>query len=101
MTFMQTACLARQWLWLLWFSWLLEIRRSALLKEKYGPKAENYIKLAEQIFEKWDTRGVWRETDNGGMVTVELPFGIDQKTGNWTGEYERGCAGSGLFAPRQ
>jgi hypothetical protein len=66
----------------------LEIRRTALLKEKYGPKAENYIKLAEQIFEKWDTRGVWRETDNGGMVTVELPFGIEQKTGNWTGEYK-------------
>jgi hypothetical protein len=69
-----------------------EIRRNPLLKEKNGSKAENYIKFAEQIFEKWDTRGVWRETDNGGMVTVELPFGIDQKTGNWTGGYKRGNA---------
>jgi hypothetical protein len=67
----------------------LEIQRTPLLKEKYGSKAEDYIKLAEQVFEKWDTRGAWRETDNGGMVTVELPFGIDQKTANWTGEYER------------
>jgi hypothetical protein len=66
-----------------------EIRRTPFLKEKYGSKAEGYIKFAEQIFEKWDTRGVWRETDKGGMITVELPFGIDRKTGNWTGEYER------------
>ena len=66
-----------------------EIRRTPLLKEKYGSKAENYIKLAEQVFEKWETRGAWRETYNGGMVTVELPFGIDQKTGNWMGEYGR------------
>jgi hypothetical protein len=65
-----------------------EIQRTPLLKEKYGSRAEDYIKLAEQIFEKWDRRGAWRETpENGGMVTVELPFGIDQKTGKWTGEY--------------
>jgi hypothetical protein len=66
-----------------------EIRRTPLLEEKYGSKAEDYIKLAEQIFEKWDTRGAWRETDSGGMVTVELPLGIDQKAEKWTGEYER------------
>jgi hypothetical protein len=65
-----------------------EIRRTTLLSKKYGSWAEESIKLAEQIFEKWDRRGAWRETDNG-MVTVELPFGIDQKTGNWTGEYGR------------
>ena len=65
-----------------------EIQRTPLLKEKYGSRAEDYIKFAEQIFAKWDTRGAWREADNGGMVSVELPFGIDQKTGNWTGEYE-------------
>jgi hypothetical protein len=65
-----------------------EIQRAPLLKEKYSSRAADYIKLAEQIFAKWDTRGAWREADNGGMVSVELPFGIDQKTGNWTGEYE-------------
>ena len=64
-----------------------EIRRSLLLKERFGSKAEDYIRLAEQIFDKWDARGVWRETDNGGGVSVELPFGIDQTAGNWTGEY--------------
>ena len=52
----------------------VEMRRDPLLKEKYSSKAEEYLKSAEQIFEKWDSRGVWRETDNGGMVTVELPF---------------------------
>jgi hypothetical protein len=47
------------------------------LKEKYGSKAEHYIKFAEQIFEKWDTRGVWK----------------------WTGEYEsRNAPGVG-FSP--
>jgi hypothetical protein len=77
-----------------------EIQRTPLLKEKYGSKAEDYIKLAEQIFEKWDKRGAWRETDNGGMVTVELPFGIDQKAGNWTGEYgRRNAPGVGISYP--
>lgn len=66
-----------------------EIRRTPSLKEKYNYKAENYVAFAEQIFEKWDTRGAWRETENGGTVTVELPFGIDEGTGNWTGGYER------------
>ena len=77
-----------------------EIQRTPLLKERYGSKADDYIKLAEQSFEKWDTRGAWRETDSGGMVTVELPFGISQKTGNWTGEYERRNApGVGISHP--
>ena len=66
-----------------------EIRRTPSLKDKFGSKAESYIQIAEQAFEKWDTRGVWRAVDDGGMITVELPFGIDQKTANWTGEYER------------
>jgi hypothetical protein len=65
-----------------------EMERAPLLKEKYGSRAEDYIKLAEQIFAKWDKRGAWREAYSGGVVSVELPFGIDQKTGNWTGEYE-------------
>jgi hypothetical protein len=51
-----------------------EIRKTAALKDKYGGKFEDYITLSERIFEKWDTRGAWRETDRGGMVTVELPF---------------------------
>jgi hypothetical protein len=66
-----------------------EIRKSPLLKERYGPQAENYIKVAEQIFEKWESRGAWRKTDAGGAITVVLPFGIDRTTGNWTAGYAR------------
>lgn len=57
------------------------------LKEKYGKKAEEYIKLAETIFEKWDKRGCWRETKNGGVWVVP-PFGIDETTGKFTEGYE-------------
>jgi hypothetical protein len=64
-----------------------EIRKTSSLKEKYGSKAEDYIKFAEQIFKKWDSRRAWRETDAGGAITVELPVGIDQATGSWTAEY--------------
>jgi hypothetical protein len=75
----------------------IEIQKTPLLKEKYGAKAEGYIRLSEQIFEKWDTRGGWRETSGGGMITVELPFGIDQKTGSWTAEYDsRNALGKGF-----
>jgi hypothetical protein len=66
-----------------------EIKSTPVLRQKFGARAAAYIQLAEQIFEKWDMRGAWRDTDNGGMVSVELPFGIDQKAGKWTGEYER------------
>ena len=58
------------------------------LEEKFGAKARTYITLAEQVFEKWDKRGAWRDTEGGGMVTVELPFGIDRNTGMWTDGYQ-------------
>jgi hypothetical protein len=64
-----------------------EILKTPALKKKYGAKAEEYLKLAEQIFEKWDSRGAWRETKTGGIWVVP-PFGIDQKTGQWTDGYE-------------
>ncbi|HOK57202.1 MAG TPA: hypothetical protein PKV21_06390 [bacterium] len=64
------------------------ILETPLLKEKYGKKAEEYIKLAEKIFEKWDKRGCWRETKAGGVWVVP-PFGIDETTGKWTEGYER------------
>jgi hypothetical protein len=59
------------------------------LAEKYGSKADDYIKVAEQIFKKWDSRGAWRDADTGGAITVVSPFGIDQTTKNWMGEYDR------------
>jgi hypothetical protein len=65
-----------------------EILKTPALKARYGKKAEEYIRLAESIFEKWDSRGCWREVKDGGIWVVP-PFGIDQKTGQWTEGYEQ------------
>jgi hypothetical protein len=65
-----------------------EILQTPSLAEKFGEKARAYVALAEKIFEKWDKRGAWRDTAGGGLVTVELPFGIDKKTGTWTDGYQ-------------
>jgi hypothetical protein len=64
------------------------ILKTPALKEKYGRQAESYLKLAEQIFEKWDKRGCWREVTGGGLWVVPL-FGIDPKTGQWTDGYAK------------
>ena len=60
-----------------------EILKSPTLKKKYGAKAESYLKLAEQLYEKWDKRGGWRETKDGGLISVVGYYGLD-KDGNWT-----------------
>src|SRR5581483_9461098 len=65
------------------------IRETPSLAGQYGSKAEVYLDLAEDIFKKWDSRGAWRETQAGTAITVELPFGINETTGKWTGEYEK------------
>jgi hypothetical protein len=65
-----------------------EILKTPALKDKFGPQAQEYLKLAEQVFEKWDSRGCWREVPDGGLWVVPL-FGIDSKTGNWTEGYAR------------
>jgi hypothetical protein len=64
------------------------IRKTPALRSKYEAKAHAYLSLAEQIFEKWDSRGCWREVEHGGLWIVP-PFGIDPKTGQWTEGYER------------
>ena len=77
-----------------------EILKTPALREKYGAKAESYIKLSEQIYEKWDTRGAWRETKGGGIITVVLPFGLDGDTGKWTSGYAtRNEPGNGFSHP--
>ena len=43
------------------------ILKTPALKANYGRKAEEYIQLSEQIFEKWDQRGAWREVKEGGV----------------------------------
>jgi len=65
-----------------------EILKMPALKKEYGAKAEEYLRLAERTFEKWDSRGAWRETKEGGVWVVPQ-FGLDPKTGNWTDGYER------------
>jgi hypothetical protein len=64
------------------------IRKTPALREKYARKAEQYVALAEQVFEKWDARGCWRPVENGGVWVVP-PFGLDAKTGGWTEDYDR------------
>lgn len=76
------------------------ILKTPSLEEKFSVKARNYIKLSEQVFEKWDKRGAWRNTPDDGMITIELPFGIDRKTWTWTNGYEkRNAPGSGFSHP--
>jgi len=65
-----------------------EILKTPALKKEYGAKAEEYLRLSEKTFEKWDSRGAWRETKEGGLW-VGPPFGIDRQTGKWTDGYER------------
>ena len=55
-----------------------EILKTPALKKEYGAKAEEYIRLSEQMFEKWDSRGAWRETKEGGLWVLP-PFGIDRE----------------------
>lgn len=63
------------------------VRKAPKLKKKYAAKADKYLALAEQTFTKWDNRSCWRETRKGGVWVVP-PFGIDQKTGQWSSGYE-------------
>jgi len=64
------------------------IRKTPVLKEKFGARAEAWQKLGGEVFEKWDSRGCWREVKEGGLWVVPL-FGIDSKTGGWTDGYAR------------
>lgn len=77
-----------------------QILKTPALKAKYGAKAAAYIQLSERIFEKWDQRGAWRDTDGGGNITIVLPYGIDPTTGKWTAGYaKRHAPDSGFSHP--
>ena len=65
-----------------------KILKTPALKAKFGLRAEAWLKLAGEVYEKWVARGCWREVSNGGLWVVPL-FGIDQRTGKWTEGYER------------
>jgi hypothetical protein len=77
-----------------------EIHKTPALKSKYAAKAQSYLKLSEQIYEKWDRRGGWRETQHGGIISLVLPYGIDGKSGKWTAGYAtRNAPGHGFSHP--
>ena len=65
-----------------------QILKTAAIKERFGPQAESYLRLAGQVFEKWDARGCWRQVQGGGLWVVPA-FGMDLQTGKWTDGYER------------
>jgi hypothetical protein len=64
------------------------IRTTPSLTLAYGHKAEDYIRLAEQLFDKWEARGSWRPLKEGGVWVVP-PFGLDPASGGWSAAYER------------
>ncbi|MGA2557365.1 MAG: hypothetical protein ABSG04_13930 [Verrucomicrobiota bacterium] len=66
-----------------------QILKDPALKPKYQAKAESYLKLSEQIFAKWDQRGAWRDTANGGAISIVLPFGMDAASGQWSEGYAK------------
>ena len=76
-----------------------EMIKNPALKEKYGAKGESYLKLAEQLYEKWATRGGWRETKDGGMISVVLPYGLDPTRTKWIGFDTRNDPGHGFSHP--
>ncbi len=77
-----------------------EILGNPSLKGKYGAKAAGYLNLAEQVFEKWDRRGAWRDAPGGGCISVVLPFGIDPKDpSKWIGYERRDAPGNGFSHP--
>jgi hypothetical protein len=65
-----------------------EIRKTPMLKAKFGVQADHWLELAAQVFDKWDQRGCWREARDGGVWVVP-GFGIDRETGKWTSGYAR------------
>ncbi len=76
-----------------------EMIKNPALKEKYGAKGESYLKFAEQLYAKWAERGGWRETKDGGMISVVLPYGLDPTRTKWIGYDTRNDPGHGFSHP--
>lgn len=64
------------------------IRKTPTLHEKHGAKADAYLTLSKKIYEKWDRRGAWRETDGGGTISIVQPYGLDDSATHWTDGYQ-------------
>jgi len=77
-----------------------QILKDPALAPQYGAKAKACLDLSEQMFQKWNQRGAWRQTAEGAGIWVVLPFGMDQASGTWTGAYEkRNQPGIGFSIP--
>jgi len=76
-----------------------EMTKDPALKEKYGAKGESYIKFAEQLYDKWVKRGGWRETKDGGLMSVVLPYGVDPTNTKWVDFDTRNDPGHGASHP--
>ncbi len=76
-----------------------EMVKNPALKEQYGAKGESYLKLAEQLYQKWVERGGWRETQDGGMISLVLPCGMDPTHQKWIGFDSRNDPGHGFSHP--
>lgn len=63
-----------------------EILQVPGLKQRFGSQAEGYLKLAGEVYEKWLSRGCWREVKGGGLWVVPA-FGIARQSGKWTEGY--------------
>jgi hypothetical protein len=68
------------------------------LKARYGAQAEKHLRLSERLFEKWDKRNAWRETKDGGMITVVHAFGLTPDGAKWTAEYDKRTEPDGGFS---
>jgi hypothetical protein len=76
-----------------------EIMKAPALKKKHGAKARSYIEFVEQLYEKWVKRGGWRETKDGGLISVVLPYGLDPTNTKWVDFETRDDPGRGASHP--
>ena len=65
-----------------------QVQKTPALKAKYGAKAAEYLKLSEQMYDKWIARGAWRDVKEGGLLVVPT-FGLDTTTNKWTEGYDQ------------
>lgn len=59
------------------------IQRTPELQTRYGAKAASYLKLAEELFAKWELRKAWRDVPEGGIWVVP-EFGLAKKAKGWS-----------------
>ncbi len=68
-----------------------EIGRTPTLAARWGDQARSYLRLAAQVFQKWDSRASWRTVNQGGLWVVPA-YGIDRQTRAWSAGYARRTA---------